>query len=485
MQRNTSRGRGALHSGLLTGLSTAVVSGTAAAVAVVLSRKFGHGVQTDGFFAAYGIYLAVVLVTSVVRVVALPRFVRAAADDRLGAEVGVWLAALAAPLAAIVVVAIAWPHGVAAAVTSETGARPYAAQVLPWLVASAAAQVLGGVVASALAALDDYGTAAFGFAAGSVAGLVTTVLLLDHGVISLGWGIAVNGALSLGLPLAGLLRKRALARPDEPPWARLVELAEGVTLPVALQALFVVGNRLASGIEPGDISTFSYAYLIASFLVSLTASSLALVSTVPFAREGSSPERSARHVVAVSWLSLAPIAAAAGVFAVAGSSLTGRVLGAKYGGPTGAELGRLVVYLAPWTVASVALTVAYPLLFVRGRARWLPAAAVAAVLVHVPVELAGRAAFGLAGLAAGMAVTTALVLGTLLFALGALERTATGLLTAAVVCGGAAALLFGVPAAFAGPIAAGVAGVVLYAVAIAVWRPSGLRSAWAYVRSLQ
>src|SRR6185437_15490227 len=176
MQANTSRGRGALHSGLLTGLSTAVVSGTAAAVAVILSRKFGHGVETDGFFAAYGIYLAVVLVTSVVRVVALPRFVRAAADGRLAAEVSVWLAALAAPLAVIVAVAIAWPHGVASAITSEAGARPFAAQVLPWLVASAAAQVLGGVVASALAALDDYGTAAFGFAAGSVAGLATTVV---------------------------------------------------------------------------------------------------------------------------------------------------------------------------------------------------------------------------------------------------------------------------------------------------------------------
>src|SRR6185312_8318000 len=153
-------------------------------------------------------------------------------------------------------------------------------------------------------------------------------------------------------------------------------------------------------------------------------------------REGGSPERVARHVVAVSWLSLAPIAAAAGVFAVAGSSITGRVLGAQYGGATGAELSRLVVYLAPWTIVSVALTVAYPLLFVRGRARWLPLAAVVAVLVHIPVELVGRAAFGLGGLAAGMAVTTALVLGALLVALGALERTATGVLAAAVVCGG-------------------------------------------------
>jgi hypothetical protein len=461
------------------------VSGTAAAIAVILSRKFGLGVKTDGFFAAYGIYLAVVLMMSVVRVVALPRFVQAEADGRLAAEVGVWATALAGPLAVVVAVALVWPEGVARAITPEAGARHYAAQLLPWLVASAALQVMGGVVASALAALDDYGTAAFGFAFGSVAGLVATVLLLDHGVISLGWGIALNGALSLGVPLAGLVRKGAVARPDVVPWARLVELVEGVTLPVALQLLFVIGNRLAGALELGDVSTFSYAYLIASFLVSLTASSLALVSTVPFAREGGSPERVARHVVAVSWLSLVPIAASAGVFAVAGAVLTRHVLGAKYGGATGAELSRLVVYLVPWTVASVALTVAYPLIFVRGRARWLPVLAVVAVLVQVPVELLGRWAFGLAGLAAGMAVTTAGILAVLLLALGALRWTATGVVLAAVVCGGAAAVFFGIPAVLAGPVAAAVAGVVLYAGAFAAWRPPALRRAWAYVHELQ
>ena len=51
-------GRGAVRSGLLTGVSTAAVSGSAAVLGIILSRKFGLGVKTDGFFAAYGIYLA-------------------------------------------------------------------------------------------------------------------------------------------------------------------------------------------------------------------------------------------------------------------------------------------------------------------------------------------------------------------------------------------------------------------------------------------
>ncbi|HEX5449818.1 MAG TPA: hypothetical protein VFW85_07145 [Gaiellaceae bacterium] len=482
MERNRS---GTISSGILTGISTAAVSGSAAVAGVILSRKFGHGVKTDGFFAAYPLYLAVVLVASVVRVIALPRFVRAANDRRLGAEVGVWAAALAVPLVAVVVLGLVVPHGIASVLTSEVGARHYAAELLPWVLASAAAQVLGGIVASALGAMDDYVTPALGFAVGSLAGLAVTIALIGHGLIAFGWGIGVNGAISLLWPLAVLARRGGVGRPDAIPWPRLVELAEGVTLPVALQGLFVIANRFASGIESGDTTTFSYAYLIAAFFVSITATSLALVTTVPFAREGESPERSGRHVVAASWLSLVPIGAASGVFAVAGALVTRHVLGSKYGGATGAELSRLVVYFAPFMVASVAFTIAYPLIFVRGRARWLPAVAVAALAVQVPLEWGLRAAFGLGGLAAGMAVTTAATLAALLVALRALKMTTRGVVIAAVICGALAALLFGVPGAVLGPIAAALVGLALYIAALGVWRPSGLRHAWAYVRTLQ
>ena len=484
MQGSRSRGR-AVSSGILTGISTAVVSGTAAAAGVILSRKFGHGVKTDGFFAAYPLYLAVVLVASVVRVIALPRFVRAHSARRLAGETGTWLAALASPLLAVVVVGIAWPNGLAHALTAEPGARHWAAELLPWIAVSSAAQVVGGLVAAALSAFDDYVTPAAGFAIGSVAGLAVTVAFLGHGLIAFGWGLGVNGAVSLLIPLAVLVRRRGLALPDASPWPRLVELVEGVTVPVALQLLYVIANYYASGIESGGATTFSYAYLIAAFFVSLTATSLALVTTVPYAREGDSPVRSGRHVVAASWLSLVPVAAAAGVFAVAGAFLTEHVLGPKYGGATGAELSRLVVYLAPWMVASVALTIAYPLLFVRGRGRWLPVVAVAALAVHVPLEWALRKAWGLGGLAAGMAVSTALVLAVLLTMLHAVKMTTRGVVVAAAICGAVAAAAFGVPGAVLGPVAAGAVGLVLYCAILCVWRPAGLRQAWAYVHGLQ
>jgi O-antigen/teichoic acid export membrane protein len=485
MQRRRSAGAGALGSGVLTGISTAAVSGSAAILGVILSRKFGNGARTDGFFAAYGVYLAVVLVAGALRVVVLPRFVSARTAGRLEHEVGAWTVGLALPLGAILVAAIAWPHGLASALTSNHEAQDQAAELLPWIVPSAAAQVYGGLVASALAAFDDYASAAFGFAAGSVCGVVLTLVLVDHGVIAFGWGLALNGALSLAIPLVPLLRRGVIRPPDSRPWSRLLELGEGIALPIALQGLYVVAYRFASGLGSGRATTFSYAYLIAAFLVAVTATSVALVATVPLARDGASPDRVARHVVATAWLSLVPVAAAAGVFALAGEPVVRHVLGSSYGGGTGAELGRLVGYLAPWMVASVVVTVAYPIVFVRGRARWLPLLALAALAAQVLLEWGLRAEFGLGGVAAGLAVSTSGVVVVLLGALHALRRTLAGVLVAAAVCGGAAVVSFGVPRLVLGPFLAAVLGLLVYSAVLGAWRPAGLRQAWAYLRTLQ
>jgi hypothetical protein len=357
--------------------------------------------------------------------------------------------------------------------------------LLPWLVPAAAAQVYAGIAASGLAALGDYGTAAFGFGLGAVAGLVVIVVFIDHGVVAFGWGLAVNGAIALGVPLALLLVRRGVGRPEGNVWLRLRDLLEGACLPFALQGLYLIGFRFATGLGPGAPTTFSYSYLIAALLVAVTATSFALVSSVPLTRDGLTPERTSRHVVAASWLCLALVAAAAGVFALAGETVARSVLGSAYGGGTGAELGRLVVYLAPWMVVSVAVSVTFPLMFVRGRARMLPLLALLALVAQVPVEWIAREAFGLAGIAGGMAVTTGAVLAALLWSLGALAKTLRGVLVAAVVCGGVAAIAFALPSAALGAVAAALAGLALYTAALLLWRPAGLRAAWAYARALQ
>jgi O-antigen/teichoic acid export membrane protein len=480
-----STGKGTVRSGVLTGISTVAVSASAAVLGVVLSREFGHGVRTDGFFASYNIYLALVLVASGLRVIVLPRFAAARSAGRLPQEAGAWIGVLAVPLAAILAVALIWPHAIASALTSNPATVDVAEKLLPWVVVSAVAQIVAGVVASALAALDDYDWAAYGFAAGSVAGVVLTVVFVHHGIVAFGWGLALNGVLTFGIPLLGLLRRRGVAYAGFREWRHLVVLGEGIAIPFALQGLYLIGYRFASGLGTGHGTTFSYAYLIASFLVAVTATSVALVSTVPFAREGATPARVARHVVAVSWLSLAPIAGAAGVFALVGEPIARRVLGGAYSGETGSELGRLVVYLSPWMVVSVAVTVTFPLVFVRGRAGWLPVLAVVALGAQVLLAWGGRAAFGLAGIAGALALSTALVQAALLVALGAFATVARGVLVAALICGSVATVVFALSWYVLGPILGAIAGAILYSVVLLAWRPRDLRTAWAYVHALQ
>ena len=51
-----------------------------------LAHKFGRNARTDGFLAAYGVYLVLVLGAQAFRMVVVPDLTRAEAEDRLGGE---------------------------------------------------------------------------------------------------------------------------------------------------------------------------------------------------------------------------------------------------------------------------------------------------------------------------------------------------------------------------------------------------------------
>jgi hypothetical protein len=234
------------------------------------------------------------------------------------------------------------------------------------------------------------------------------------------------------------------------------------------------------------VTSFSYAYLIAAALVALASSPLSLVSSVPLTRRGVGGDRAAIHVISTSWLALTLVAGAAGVFALAGERVVSGLLGSSYGGNVGAELGRLVVYLSPWMIASIGVSVTLPLLFVAGRRKWLPFLAVGALIVNVPIEWAGKAAFGLTGVAVGLAVTMVLVLAGLLAVLSVetLVRVGAGLSLPTLLNGALAGISFVVAARLLDPIPAAVLGLLLYAALLATLRPRGLRAAWTYMRAL-
>src|SRR3954451_7463214 len=105
--RSIVRTPSALRSGLLTGLAQIVLALSAAGAGALLAQKFGRSAETDGFLAAYGVYLLLVLAAQAFRMVVVPDLTRAAAAGRLGGETRSYalaFLALAVPVSVLVAV---------------------------------------------------------------------------------------------------------------------------------------------------------------------------------------------------------------------------------------------------------------------------------------------------------------------------------------------------------------------------------------------
>ncbi len=425
--------------------------------------------------------------------VVVPDLTRAEAEGRLGSEFRAYaLAFLAVAVPATVLTAVFpgfWGELITGRLPHESAS--VAAEALPWLVAAAFAQLVAALTASALAARDSYLPAAAGFALGGIGGLVFFVLAADaHGLVSLAWGLALNGAIAIALPMAVLFgRGSRFRRHRGVPLRlgyRLWRLLYGAAVPLAIQGLYVIALRFAAGTGEGNVTSLSYAYLLAGTFTSATAFSLSLISAAPLTRRGVDAESAAEHVVHSAWVSLAFVGAAAGLVSLVGGRVVTAVLGDAYSGHVGAELGRLVVFLSPWMVANAAFSITYPLLFVMHRTRLLIPLALAGIVVDVPISIAGRSLWGLTG------VTVALGAATLVLVLGLMASLAPRMLVVSVMglgrlsllVGAATALAFGGASLVLSAVPAAAAGLALYALLLIAMRELGLAQAWHYVRAL-
>jgi hypothetical protein len=490
--RNILRTPSALRSGALTGTAQIVISLAAAGAGALLAHKFGRSAETDGFLSAYGVYLVLVLAAQAFRMVVVPDLTRAAAEGRLGGESRAYAIAfltLAVP-ASVLVAVFSGPLGDLITGNLPPASAHVAGRALAVLVPAAFGQLLAGLAASALAAIDSYGTAAGGFALGGIAGLIVFAALADgHGLVALAWGLAVNAAVALAVPVIALARKGALAgsahsRADVLP--RLWRLLEGASVPLALQGCYLLALRFAAQLGVGSLTSFSYAYLAASTLVGATAFSLGLISSAPLTRRGLDPVEAAQHVVHAGWVSLSLVGAAAGVFALVGGRIVQFVLGDAYKGQVGRELGHLVVYLSPWMVGWVGFAVTFPLVFVAGRRHLLIPLGVLGFGLCIPLGLGLRAAWGLSGIAIAIGISTLVIALGLMAAVSirTLVVAAFGLARLALAVAAASALAFGGLSLALPSIPAALLGVVVYAAVIFSIRSFGLSDAWTYVRGL-
>ena len=495
-KRTDSPGLGSLTSAALTAASTLVVSAFAAIVGVIIAREFGRTDETDGFFAAYGVFIVIALAAQSIRIAVLPALARARDERRLAGNIAGFATALVVVAVPLVLVVELAADQIAGLLTGDGSdiAQEACANGLRWMVPAAVAHLFAGLAASSLAALDDYATAALGYAAGSAAGLVLILTLVDsEGLVAVGWGMALNGVVALLVPavvLAWRARRSSMpataVRPAGLPLAsRLGVFAAAAALPIALQLLYVVCLPFAARLGAGAVTSFGYAYLAAATLVSVTAFSIGLVSSVPLTRIGLGPGVSARHVGSAAWVALAVIGAAVGAFALAGGGIVEGVLGDAYGGDVGQEVARLVVVLSPWMIASVGVNVAFPLAFVAERLRPLPWIGAAALVLQVLLAWAFAGLLDLDGLAIALTLSTFLVLLALLKELDALFDGVRGVAVAAATIAVFTVVAFLPAGLVLGSVPGAMVGLAAYVALMALVRPRGLRASWAYLRALR
>src|SRR5919204_2271500 len=271
--------KSAVRSGIVTGLSSLAVAGSAAGAGILLAHFFGRNERTDGLFVAYGVYLVLAIAAQSFRTVVLPQLTREAAA--IGSETRAYLLALAGAGAVAVGVAVALAGPIGRALTAHAASAHVASRALPWLVAAGFLQLVAALAASALAARDSYGVAAVAYAVGAALALVLFAALHSHGEVSLAWALTANGVVTAAIPLVALGRIGALTgmRARGGSLGRLGRLATGAAVPIALQAMFVVALRFAGGLGAGKATSLNYAYLIAAVPVGATASSVALISS--------------------------------------------------------------------------------------------------------------------------------------------------------------------------------------------------------------
>src|SRR5262249_27649657 len=141
-KRTDSTGLGSLATGAVTALGLAVQQSLAAIVGVILARKLGRTAETDGFFAAYAVFIVLALAATAIRVTLLPPLARARAAGRLSSETASYGLAVAWVAAPILVVGTIAARPIAEVLTGfgPHAAVDAAAAALPWMIVAGLGQ---------------------------------------------------------------------------------------------------------------------------------------------------------------------------------------------------------------------------------------------------------------------------------------------------------------------------------------------------------
>jgi peptidoglycan biosynthesis protein MviN/MurJ (putative lipid II flippase) len=381
-------------------------------LAILIASRFGSTAETDGFFAAYGIYGVVVLLAQSTRLTLVPRLLGGTSrferfDNFLGTAVVIWLAT------GVVFVAAGAP--LADLLTGQSTARDAAQEALLILFPATAAQLFAALAAAMLGVLGHYLGAAAVYAAGSIATLLCYLALVSSlGVRAVPVAL-LCGSFATALPLlwqmvAAGWRPR-LASSAGGAVRRVGLLLAGASSIAVPQILYVITLSFASGIGEGAATVYSYAFFALGVVVASVASSVSIVLAAPLAATWDRRPSSLRiHVdrsLRFSLLLLAPVAAAAALIGDDAASFVLR-------GFTDSEIQRTVecfLLLFPAILAAMATAIPLIALYALERHNALAAITVPVIACHVVVSMLAVELDGLLALAGAASLSAVLFAG--------------------------------------------------------------------------
>jgi peptidoglycan biosynthesis protein MviN/MurJ (putative lipid II flippase) len=424
------RPRGMAANAAITALAQVASMALGAVIALVILLRFGKDAETDGLFAAYGVYGVLVVVAQSFRTTIVARLTEdgapfAALDRYLGA-VGVLFVAAAIPL-----LALADP--LARLLTGDLGpdAVHAARSSLEILWFASGAQLAGALLAAALAVRDEFALSGAAYVAGGLVSIAALLALAPAaGIRAVPLGLCAGGATTVALMLARLLRlgyrpSPAGMVPDRTAIGRAALLVWAAAGTLSTQLAFVVTLGFAARLGEGAPTLYTYATFLFGLFLSSTAGAMTIVLAPRLADTWDGRAESLRApLVEVFRAGLTLITPIVGVVAVAGAAVASLPLD----GHDARVLTDVVLAMSGGLVAAVALPVPLVALYTRGRY-----AAVAAIglqgiclqfgLSALAVGFDSLVALGLASLVTGLA--GALVVLLLVFGRGAWGVLAT------------------------------------------------------------
>ena len=276
----------AAHSSVVVAVSFLLSNLLGGVLALLIALIIGEGPETDGFLAAYSVYLTLILFGSTLRIALVPLLgsLSVEADFRRRAQDRLQRLLTVAAVAVVVVIVSAPLLGRALVPNASHDAQTTASASLALLALGAYCQIWAAALSAVAGAVRRFTVSALLYVASSIVAVVLGGALMETiGIYGAAIGVVLSAAVLLGGHFVYLRRFGFVALPS---WGRLRERASwtltltalaGAAIPFALQIDLTISLAAVSS-ETGAVTAYTYAYFLTVVLTGVTASSLNLVT---------------------------------------------------------------------------------------------------------------------------------------------------------------------------------------------------------------